>query len=86
MKVEKKELQELLFGTDEVLDLAALDGVFEEEEDQRATEMLSFRIDESAMEQLRAIASSLGVGHTILARELLLAGLSRLRTLVEDES
>lgn len=82
-KVEKKELQELLFGTDEVLDLAALDGVAEEDEDQRATEMLSFRIDEGAMEQLRAIADALGVGHTILARELLLAGLKRLSTLVE---
>lgn len=85
VKAEKKELQELLFGTEEVLDLAALDGALDDGDDQRATEMLSFRIDQGAMEQLRAVASALGVGHTILARELLLAGLSRLRTLVEDE-
>lgn len=84
-KMGKKELQDILFGVDDVLDLAAMDGLAEESDDGRATEMLSFRIDESAMGQLRDVAESLGVGHTILARELLLAGLSRLVTLTEED-
>ena len=84
VKAEKKELQELLFGTEEVLDLAALDGALDDGDDQRATEMLSFRIDRGAMEQLRAVASARRRSHH-LGQELLLAGLSRLRTLVEDE-
>lgn len=84
-KVQRNELLELLFGTDEVLDLEALDGLISEDEDVRSTEMLSFRVDEATLEQLRNVADALGVGHTILARELLLAGLARLRTLVQQD-
>lgn len=79
-----KELEEILWGKEDVPDLAALDGWFDDSEDDRATEMLSFRIDEATMKELKDIAERLGVGHTILARELLLAGLARLRSLDDD--
>lgn len=83
-KGQKKDLADVLWGKEDVLDLIAVDGWDEEPVDMRASEMLSFRIDEAAMTQLRDLATELEVGHTILARELLLAGLARLRTLDED--
>lgn len=84
-KERTKALRDLLWDADDVPDLERLDGL-DDGDDQaaRATEMLSFRVDAEALALLRKVADRLGVGHTILARELLLAGLQRLRTLVEE--
>lgn len=82
--MRRRELQEVLWEADDVLDLAELDGLTDEDGEVRATEMLSFRVDVGTMAELREAAESLGVGHTILARELLRAGLKRLRILAEE--
>lgn len=77
-KERLKALRQLLHGKEDVSDLAALDGFLDDADNAQASEMLSFRVEEDIMMQLRTIAEQLGVGHTILARELLLAGLMSL--------
>lgn len=76
-------LGDTLRGKEDELDLAALDGLLDEAEADGPSEMLSFRVPEAQMRKLRDAAEALGVGHTILAREVLLDGLRRLRLLEE---
>jgi hypothetical protein len=85
-KLKEADLKGKLGINDDEIDLAAIDGwVDEEGEESGNSEMLSFRVDEAVMKQLKEMAEKLGIGHTILARELLNDGLKRLAVISDND-